>query len=151
MLKNRWIGLGLIGAMLAFSAVIYNQLPARVPTHWNINGVADGFGTRELGALLVPGISLPLWAQKIVLGDSIDGAELLGVSAALRRRQVHRRGGARGELTENALADQRHEHADHHEAERVVGLVGPAHQSRRIEQRHGFEHRAQSKARRPLK
>lgn len=61
MLKNRWIGLGLIGAMLVFSAVIYNQLPARVPIHWNINGVADDYGTREFGALFVPGLSLGLW------------------------------------------------------------------------------------------
>ena len=61
MLKNRWIGLGLIAAMLVFSAVIYNQLPERVPTHWNFSGVADGFSTRELGALFVPGLSLGLW------------------------------------------------------------------------------------------
>ena len=61
MLKNRWIGLGLIAAMLAFSAVVFNQLPARVPTHWNINGVADGFGARDLAALLLPAISLALW------------------------------------------------------------------------------------------
>lgn len=61
MLKNRWIGLGLIGAMLAFSAVIYSQLPARVPIHWNINGVADDYGTREFAALFIPGLSLPLW------------------------------------------------------------------------------------------
>lgn len=61
MLKNRWIGFGLIGAMLVFSAVIYSRLPARVPIHWNINGVADDYGTRELAALLVPGLSLGLW------------------------------------------------------------------------------------------
>lgn len=61
MLKNRWIGFGLIGAMLLFSAVIYGQLPARVPIHWNFNGVADGYGTPELGALFVPGLSLGLW------------------------------------------------------------------------------------------
>lgn len=61
MLKNRWIGFGLIGAMLVFSAVIYNLLPARVPIHWNINGVADDYGTRELAALFVPGLSLGLW------------------------------------------------------------------------------------------
>ena len=61
MLKNRWIGFGLIGAMLVFSAVIYSQLPARVPIHWNINGVADDYGTRELAALFVPGLSLGLW------------------------------------------------------------------------------------------
>ena len=35
MLKNRWIGLGLIAAMLAFSAAVFGQLPARVPIHWN--------------------------------------------------------------------------------------------------------------------
>ena len=61
MLKNRWIGFGLIGAMLVFSAVIYSRLPARVPIHWNINGVADDYGTRELAALFVPGLSLGLW------------------------------------------------------------------------------------------
>lgn len=61
MLKNRWIGFGSIGAMLVFSAVIYSQLPARVPIHWNINGVADDYGTRELAALFVPGLSLGLW------------------------------------------------------------------------------------------
>lgn len=61
MLKNRWIGFGLIGAMLVFSAVIYNLLPERVPIHWNINGVADDYGTRELAALFVPGLSLGLW------------------------------------------------------------------------------------------
>jgi uncharacterized membrane protein len=61
MLKNRWIGLGVIGAMLAFSAAIYGQLPARIPIHWNFNGVADGYGMRELGALFVPGLSLGLW------------------------------------------------------------------------------------------
>jgi uncharacterized membrane protein len=47
--------------MLAFSAVIYSQLPARVPIHWNINGVADDYGTREFAALFIPGLSLPLW------------------------------------------------------------------------------------------
>lgn len=61
MLKNRWIGFGLIGAMLVFSAVIYSRLPARVPIHWNINGDADDYGTRELAALFVPGLSLGLW------------------------------------------------------------------------------------------
>ena len=61
MLKNRWIGLGLIAAMLVFSAAIFGQLPARVPIHWNINGVADDYGTRELAALFVPGLSLGLW------------------------------------------------------------------------------------------
>ncbi|MEO6063376.1 MAG: SdpI family protein [Thermoflexales bacterium] len=61
MFKNRWIGLGFIAAMLVFSAVVFNLLPARVPIHWNFNGVADGYGTRELAALFVPGLSLGLW------------------------------------------------------------------------------------------
>jgi uncharacterized membrane protein len=61
MLKNRWIGLGILAAMLAFSAAVFNQLPERVPTHWNIDGVADGFSARALGALLLPGISALLW------------------------------------------------------------------------------------------
>ncbi len=61
MLKNRWIGLGLIAAMLVFSVMVYGQLPARVPVHWNFSGVADGYGTRELAAVFVPGLSLGLW------------------------------------------------------------------------------------------
>jgi uncharacterized membrane protein len=38
----------LAGATLACTLLAYDRLPARIPTHWNIDGVADGFGPRAM-------------------------------------------------------------------------------------------------------
>ena len=37
----------LLAAMLVFSATVYADLPAQIPTHFNAAGVADGFGPRS--------------------------------------------------------------------------------------------------------
>jgi uncharacterized membrane protein len=40
---------GLIAAAtLAATLFAYERLPARIPTHWNVDGVADGFGPRAM-------------------------------------------------------------------------------------------------------
>ncbi len=52
----------LLGAVLlmvlaaAYAIALYPALPDRVPTHWNMRGEVDGWGTRAAGAFLVPGI-----------------------------------------------------------------------------------------------
>lgn len=43
--------------MLIVSAVAYGQLPERVPTHWNAQGVVDGYSPRTLAVLLMPGLA----------------------------------------------------------------------------------------------
>lgn len=44
-------------AMFVFSATVYPDLPARIPTHFNAAGVADGFGPRSNWWIL-PGINV---------------------------------------------------------------------------------------------
>jgi uncharacterized membrane protein len=53
-MTKKWIGPMVIGAMLAFTAVVYTSLPARIPTHWNVSGEVDGWSDRLWGALLAP-------------------------------------------------------------------------------------------------
>lgn len=41
-------------AVLAFSAIVYPRLPETIPTHWNIRGEVDGYGSKTWGAFLLP-------------------------------------------------------------------------------------------------
>ena len=38
---------GVVIALLVFSASVYGDLPARIPTHFNASGTPDGFGARS--------------------------------------------------------------------------------------------------------
>jgi uncharacterized membrane protein len=53
---------GLIGLLIAagFSFWAYVQLPARVATHWGIDGRADGWSSPFVAAILVPAAGLVL-------------------------------------------------------------------------------------------
>lgn len=42
------IAWGLVAATTAISLVVYNKLPERVPTHWNIHGEIDAYGPKSL-------------------------------------------------------------------------------------------------------
>ncbi|MCX6016696.1 MAG: DUF1648 domain-containing protein [Chloroflexales bacterium] len=50
----RTISLALIGLTILISAWFYPQLPAQVPSHWDINGTVDGWQTPLESALFVP-------------------------------------------------------------------------------------------------
>jgi uncharacterized membrane protein len=54
MSRLRTISLGLIGLTILISAWFYPQLPAQVPSHWDINGTVDGWQTPLESALFVP-------------------------------------------------------------------------------------------------
>lgn len=43
-------------AGLAASLVLYPQLPAKIPIHWNIHGQIDGYGDKTWAAFLMPAI-----------------------------------------------------------------------------------------------
>jgi hypothetical protein len=66
MTKKRFLaGSGLIAAAtLAVTLLAYDRLPARIPTHWNVDGAADGFGPRPMvyafSAMMV--LLAALWA-----------------------------------------------------------------------------------------
>ena len=54
MSRLRTFSLALIGLTILISAWFYPQLPARVPSHWDINGTVNGWQTPLESALFVP-------------------------------------------------------------------------------------------------
>jgi uncharacterized membrane protein len=59
---RRWIGVLALAAAGVFSAIVYADLPDRIPTHWNMSGEADGWSSRFIGAALMPLAGLGIWA-----------------------------------------------------------------------------------------
>jgi uncharacterized membrane protein len=47
---------GLTAATFAASALLYNALPDQIPTHWNIRGQIDGWGSKTWAVFLWPGM-----------------------------------------------------------------------------------------------
>ena len=45
LIRAGWLFIGLIGVFLA---VIYQNIPRIIPTHFNLEGVADGFGGKSI-------------------------------------------------------------------------------------------------------
>lgn len=66
-MKKPWLGLVLIGAMLAFSFAVYGELPERIPTHWNAEGEVDARGSRWPGAFIGPAVALGIWLLLLLL------------------------------------------------------------------------------------
>jgi uncharacterized membrane protein len=52
------IALGLTAAIWAASAYLYPGLPDRIPTHWNIHGKVDGYGSKTWAVFLMPAVCL---------------------------------------------------------------------------------------------
>jgi uncharacterized membrane protein len=59
--KGWWLPLLSCGLAWVFSAVLYNRMPDRIPTHWNWKGEIDGWGDKQWAAWLLPGMMLGLW------------------------------------------------------------------------------------------
>lgn len=59
---RKWIPLLIIAAALVASAVVYPDLPERIPTHWNFAGEVDGWSPRAWGAWLMPVVIAFIWA-----------------------------------------------------------------------------------------
>lgn len=66
MLKQRWVGPLILIAMLVYGLIVYPSLPERVPIHWNVNGVADNWGSREMAIFFTPLLGALLWALFMV-------------------------------------------------------------------------------------
>lgn len=61
------IQLALIGAMFIVAAVAWANVPDRIPVHWNIRGEVDGYGGRFTGLLLLPLVTLGMYALLLFL------------------------------------------------------------------------------------
>ena len=60
-LRNDRVILLIIAAMFVAGAWAYPQLPARVPSHWNIRGQVDGYSGPQWGAFGLPAMSLAMY------------------------------------------------------------------------------------------
>lgn len=80
-LKKIWIPLVLLGLTAAVAAWGWREVPdgARLPTHWNIRGEVDGYGSKTFG-LLFPPVTAALMTLFILFGTRFDP----------RRRNVER-------------------------------------------------------------
>lgn len=62
-----WATLVVVGLMAGLSWWAAPELPDRVPTHWNIRGEVDGYGSRFQGLVLLPLVAAGLGALLYLL------------------------------------------------------------------------------------
>ncbi len=60
--KLNWLEAALLVAPFLALAFYWNDLPARVPTHWNLRGEIDGWSSKTPGVFLIPLINLGMVA-----------------------------------------------------------------------------------------
>jgi len=61
------ITLALIALALLAGAVLWNQLPDQMASHWNVNDQVDGYTSKLLGVFLMPLITLGMFALFLVV------------------------------------------------------------------------------------
>lgn len=64
---RKWLPLVIIAVAFVASAAVYSDLPARVPSHWNVAGEIDGWMDKEWGAFAMPLTLVGLLAMLYVL------------------------------------------------------------------------------------
>jgi uncharacterized membrane protein len=62
-----WIVMAILFAGTLLSIVIYPQLPAIVPTHWNFRGEVDGYGPRWMDTAILPACSWFIMTLMVLL------------------------------------------------------------------------------------
>ena len=60
--KLNWLEAALLVAPFLALAFYWSDLPARVPTHWNLRGEIDGWSSKTPGVFLIPLINLGMVA-----------------------------------------------------------------------------------------
>jgi len=66
-LKKEWYLLALILATFLIGLYVYPDLPARVPTHWNIKGEIDGWSSKTFAVWFFPFLNLGIYFMMLVL------------------------------------------------------------------------------------
>lgn len=64
---HKWISLAAIAVAFVFTAAVYDQLPAELPVHWNLEGEPDRWAGQLRGALMLPVGALVMWAVLMFL------------------------------------------------------------------------------------
>lgn len=65
--KSRWIEIMLLVAPFAALAVLWPDLPERIPTHWGLSGQVDGWSSRAVGGLLLPVVNVATYLLLLYL------------------------------------------------------------------------------------
>ncbi len=60
---RKWIPLLIVVTAFVATAVVYPVLPETIPTHWSVEGEANGWSSRMWGALMIPVFLLGMWAM----------------------------------------------------------------------------------------
>jgi uncharacterized membrane protein len=58
---RKWLPASLIAVAWAVSFALFDRLPVRIPTHWNLGGQVDGWSARTAGAFGMPALMLVIW------------------------------------------------------------------------------------------
>lgn len=59
--KTEWFSISLILISFLLSYYFYQNFPAQVPSHWNINGEVDAYSGPLMGALMIPVLMLVMY------------------------------------------------------------------------------------------
>lgn len=60
LLKNEWLQLLILAAPFCAAALLWDNLPDRLPIHWNFRGEVDGYAGKTFGAWFLPAINVVL-------------------------------------------------------------------------------------------
>ena len=66
-MRSRWFGLVVAALAAAVSVWAYPRLPETVATHWNLQGMPDGYSSRFWAVAVMPLLTLGLWGLFNVL------------------------------------------------------------------------------------
>lgn len=66
-LREDWPLWIVLAASLLVAVVLYPSLPDRIPTHWNLRGEVDGWGSRAFGVFGMLGLNAGLYLLFLVL------------------------------------------------------------------------------------
>lgn len=69
------VALGSLALAGGLSCVVFDRLPPRVATHFDLQGVANGFMDRAPAAFLVPALGLGLWAFVRIAPAALPASE----------------------------------------------------------------------------
>ena len=58
LLKKEWFQLLILAVPFCAVALLWDKLPERVPSHWNIRGEVDGYANKTAGTLMLPLINI---------------------------------------------------------------------------------------------
>jgi uncharacterized membrane protein len=59
--RIHWLALALVASAFALPAVLYDRLPAQVPTHWDLQGRPDGYTAKPWGPFVAPLIGMGMY------------------------------------------------------------------------------------------